>query len=244
MKNVILEIHGLCKFFDGLKAVNNVSMSIREGQIFGLIGPNGAGKTTLQNCIAGTYAPTQGRVEFKGRDITGYKSHRCCHAGMARTYQIVRSFQQMTVLENVMVGAVFGRRSAGEAPRHKSAEMLEFVEFPISHDVLAENLNTMQLKRLELARALACNCEFLLLDEVAAGLTPAELDDITQLILRIRDTGITILIVEHLMKLIMNVCDQIAVLNFGEKIADGTPAEITQDEIVTRAYLGADALLH
>ena len=244
VNDVILEIHGLCKFFGGLKAVNDVSMSVREGQIFGLIGPNGAGKTTLQNCIAGTYAPTQGKVLFKGRDITGYKAHRCCRAGMARTYQIVRSFQQMTVLENVMVGAVFGGHCGGDNPRRKAAEMLEFVDFPMAHDVPAENLNTMQLKRLELARALACDCDFLLLDEVAAGLTPAELDDITKLILRIRDSGITILIVEHLMKLIMTVCDQIAVLNFGEKIADGTPAEITRDEAVTRAYLGADALLH
>lgn len=241
---MILETQGLCKFFGGLKAVNDVSLNIREGQIFGLIGPNGAGKTTFQNCIAGTFSPTQGRVKFKGRDITGYRAHRCCHAGMARTYQIVRSFPQMTVLENVMVGAVFGNRREGEIPAGKAAEMLDYVEFPVAHDVLAQNLNTMQLKRLELARALASNCDFLLLDEVAAGLTPSELDDITALIRRIRDRGITILIVEHLMKLIMSVCDQIAVLNFGEKIADGSPTEITQDEVVAKAYLGADAQLH
>ncbi|BBO71666.1 ABC transporter ATP-binding protein [Desulfosarcina alkanivorans] len=241
---MILETQGVSKFFGGLKAVNDVSLTIREGQIFGLIGPNGAGKTTFQNCIAGTFPPTQGSVRFKGRDITGYKAHRCCHQGMARTYQIVRSFPQMSVLENVMVGAVFGNHRKGETPEGKASEMLDYVEFPMAHDLQAQNLNTMQLKRLELARALASNCEFLLLDEVAAGLTPAELDDITALILRIRDSGVTILIVEHLMKLIMSVCDQIAVLNFGEKIADGTPAEITRDEGVAKAYLGADALLH
>lgn len=241
---MILETQGVSKFFGGLKAVDDVSLTIREGQIFGLIGPNGAGKTTFQNCIAGTFPPTQGSVRFKGRDITGYKAHRCCHGGMARTYQIVRSFPQMSVLENVMVGAVFGNHRKGESSVRKAEEMLDYVEFPMAHDVLAQNLNTMQLKRLELARALASNCDFLLLDEVAAGLTPAELDDITALILRIRDSGVTILIVEHLMKLIMSVCDQIAVLDFGKKIADGTPAEITRDEGVTKAYLGADALLH
>ncbi len=237
---MILEAREVCKFFEGLKAVNNVSLGIREGQIFGLIGPNGAGKTTLQNCIAGAFPPTRGKVIFKGRDITGYKAHLCCHAGIARTYQIVRSFPQMTVLENVMVGAVFGRPRKGESPPRKAAEVLEFVQFPSSHDVLAQNLNTMQLKRLELARALASNCDLLLLDEVAAGLTPTELDDITVLIRQIRDSGISILIVEHLMKLIMSICDWIAVLNYGEKIAEGPPAEIAKNEAVIKAYLGAD----
>jgi len=243
MATVILETQGVCKYFEGLKAVEDVSLSIRKGQIFGLIGPNGAGKTTFQNCIAGTYPPTKGKVEFKGKDITGLKAHKCCHAGMGRTYQIVRSFPRMTVLENVMVGSIFGIRKEGEIPAKKAAEVLEFVNCPVPHDVLAQNLNTIQLKRLELARALASNCEFLLLDEVAAGLTPLELMDITELIRRIRDNGVTILIVEHLMKLIMNVCDQIAVLDFGKKIADGTPKEISADEVVARAYLGAKAKL-
>ncbi len=240
----ILETQGLCKYFGGLKAVENVSLKVTQGQIFGLIGPNGAGKTTLQNCIAGTYSPTAGKVLFKGRDITTLRAHKCCHAGIARTYQIVRSFPQMTALENVTVGAVFSRRLGKKNPVDTARKMLDFVEFPMDYGVMAQNLNTMQLKRMELARALASNCEFLLLDEVAAGLTPTELDDITVLIRRIRDKGVTILIVEHLMKLIMNVCDQIAVLNFGEKIADGTPDHICNDEHVCRAYLGADAKLH
>ncbi len=241
---MILETQGVSKYFGGLKAINDVSLNIKKGQIFGLIGPNGAGKTTFQNCIAGTYPPTMGSVKFKGKDITGFKAFKCCRAGMARTYQIVRSFPQMTVIENVMVGSIFGRHKNGEDPARKAARMLDFVEFPMGHDILAENLNTIQLKRLELARALAGNCEFLLLDEVAAGLTPVELDDITILIKRVRDNGVTILIVEHLMKLIMGVCDQIAVLNFGEKIADATPDEITKDEKVATAYLGANAKLH
>ncbi|WP_373498485.1 ABC transporter ATP-binding protein [Desulfococcus sp.] len=240
---MILETQGLCKFFGGLKAVNDVSMTIQKGQIFGLIGPNGAGKTTLQNCIAGLYPPTRGKVFFKGKEITGFKSHKCCHQGIARTYQIVRSFSRMSVLENVMVGALFGGGENGQRPEKKAAEMLDFVEFPLAHDIPAGNLNTMQLKRVELARSLATHCDFLLLDEVAAGLTPVELDDITQLIFRIRDRGITILIVEHLMKLIMSVCDQIAVLNFGEKIADGTPKEVTSDSAVRKAYLGAETRL-
>ncbi|MBF0528941.1 MAG: ABC transporter ATP-binding protein [Deltaproteobacteria bacterium] len=240
---MILQTEGLCKYFGGLKAVEQVSLSIKAGQIFGLIGPNGAGKTTFQNCISGTYPPNQGVVKFKGRDITALKAHKCCHAGMARTYQIVRSFPQMTVLENAMVGAIFSGRLHKDKAATLAARKLDFVEFPVSHDTPACFLNTMQLKRLELARALASNCEFLLLDEVAAGLTPPELDDIIVLIRKIRDQGITILIVEHLMKLIMNVCDQIVVLNFGQKIADGTPKEISKDEAVAKAYLGAESKL-
>lgn len=241
--SIILETQGLCKYFGGLKAVEDVSISLKKGEILGLIGPNGAGKTTFQNCIAGTFPPTKGRVILDGKDITGFKANRCCHFGMARTYQIVKFFPQMTVLENVMVGSVFGKASLDHNARNRAMEMLDFVEFPMGHDVMAENLNTMQLKRLELARALATNCKLLFLDEVAAGLTPSELVDITDLILRIRDNGTSILIVEHLMKLIMSVCDQIAVLNFGQKIADGTPKEITEDSVVSEAYLGANAKL-
>ena len=241
--DVILRTEGLSKHFGGLKAVDDVSLQIRQGQIYGLIGPNGAGKTTLQNCIAGMYRPTKGKAYFKGNDVTGYKAHKCCHAGIARTYQIVRSFPQMTVLENVMVGAVFSGRHRDADPAKLAKDMLDFVDFRMAHNTEAQCLNTMQLKRLELARALVSNCEFLLLDEVAAGLTPTEVDEIILLIRRIRDRGVTILIVEHLMKLIMNVCDFIAVLNFGVKIAEGTPEQISRDEAVVKAYLGAEAQL-
>lgn len=240
---VILETQGVSKRFGGLQAVKNVSLKVEEGSIFGLIGPNGAGKTTFLNTIAGVYRPEGGKVLFKGRDITGFSADKICHLGIARTFQIVHSFPQMTVLENAMIGAIFGGRKDGVPPEKVAAEMLDFVEFPLSYDTLAQNLNTIQLKILEMARALATGCELLLLDEVAAGLTPAELDDMSNLIKRVRDRGITIIMVEHLMKLIMGVCDRIAVLNFGEKIAEGTPGEIIENEKVVEAYLGAASKL-
>lgn len=241
MKALILETQGVSKRFGGLKAVSNVSIQVKQGQIYGLIGPNGAGKSTFLNCISGTYVP-EGKVIFKGKDITGFKPHRVCHEGMARTYQIVRSFQQMTVLENVVVGATFGGKQKDD-PYKIAKECLDFVDFPLDHGTLARNLNTMQLKRLELARVLATGCELLLLDEMAAGLTPGELVDISALIKNIRDSGKTIIIVEHLMKLIMEVCDYITVLYFGEKLADGTPKEITENEKVIKAYLGENYML-
>lgn len=240
---MILETKDVCKRFGGLKAVNNVSLQVEEGQIYGLIGPNGAGKTTLLNTIAGVHPPEAGKIIFNGKDITGFRADKVCHTGMARTFQIVHSFPNMSVLENVMVGSVFGNRRPNEKPADKATEMLNFVEFPLSHDSLAGNLNTIQLKRLELARALATNCKLLLLDEVAAGLTPGELVDLTILIRKIRDNGTTIIMVEHLMKLIMDVCDKIAVLCFGEKIAEGTPQETIENEKVLEAYLGAKYVL-
>ncbi len=240
---MILETKDVCKRFGGLKAVNNVSLQVEEGQIYGLIGPNGAGKTTFLNTIAGVHPPESGKIFLNGKDITGFRADKVCHSGMARTFQIVHSFPNMSVLENVMVGSVFGNRRSHEKPADKATEMLNFVEFPLSHDSLAGNLNTIQLKRLELARALATNCKLLLLDEVAAGLTPGELVDLTVLIRKIRDNGTTIIMVEHLMKLIMDVCDKIAVLCFGEKIAEGTPQETIENERVLEAYLGTKYVL-
>ena len=235
---MILETKSVSKRFGGLKAVNDVSLQVEEGQIYGLIGPNGAGKTTLLNCIAGNYRPESGNVYFQGKDITGLRPDRICQEGIARTYQIVRFFPKMTVLENVMVGSVFGSKKSAAVPDKKAAEILNFVEFPVAHDILAENLNTVQLKQLELARALATDCKLLLLDEVAAGLTPGELNNITTLIRKIRDNGTTIIIVEHLMKLIMSICDRIFVLSFGEKLNEGVPQEIMQCDKVAKAYLG------
>lgn len=235
----LLETKNVTKRFGGLVAVNDVSLNVEEGLIFGLIGPNGAGKTTLLNSISGVYKPEEGKVFFNGQDITPLSADKICHCGIARTFQIVNSFPQMTVLENVMVGAIFGGRKGREKPEAVAEKMLDFVEFPLSYDKLAQDLNTIQLKQLELARALATDCDLLLLDEVAAGLTPAELDELSKLIFRIRDSGITIIMVEHLMKLIMGVCDRIAVLSFGRKIAEGTPQEITENEEVIEAYLGS-----
>lgn len=241
---VILETQGITKKFGGLIAVKNVSLGIKEGDIFGLIGPNGAGKTTFLNTIAGVYGPEEGRVTFQGQDVTGFGADKVCHLGMARTFQIVRSFPQLTALENVMIGAIFGTGKPGTRPAaEKAAEMLDFVEFPMGHDIVARNLNTIQLKRLELARALATDCKLLLLDEVAAGLTPGELNGLITLVRKIRDRGITIIMVEHLMKLIMEVCDRIAVLYFGEKIAEGNPDEICNSEVVADAYLGEKYVL-
>lgn len=240
----LLQTKNVTKRFGGLVAVKDVSLNVRKGQIFGLIGPNGAGKTTLLNSISGVYRPEEGKVFFSGQDITPLSADEICHCGVARTFQIVHSFPQMTVLENVMVGAIFGGRKDHEKPEIVAKKMLDFVEFPLSHDSLAQDLNTIQLKQLELARALATECSLLLLDEVAAGLTPAELGDLSDLIRRIRDSGITIIMVEHLMKLIMGVCDRIAVLSFGEKIAEGAPEEITKNEKVIEAYLGAKAARH
>jgi len=235
----MLETQELCKRFGGLKAVDKASIKVQQGQIFGLIGPNGAGKTTLMNSVAGVYKPEGGKVIFKDSDITGLSADKICHAGMARTFQIVHSFPQMSVLENAMIGAIFGGKKDGVAPEQKAAEMLDFVGFPLDYKTLAQNLNTIQLKRLELARALSTGCDLLLLDELAAGLTPVELDDLSDLIKKIRDNGTTIIMVEHLMKLIMGVCDEIAVLYFGQIIADGSPDEIVHNEKVEEAYLGA-----
>lgn len=244
MTKKILETDKLCKHFGGLKAVNNVSIYVEEGDIFGLIGPNGAGKTTLQNVIAGTFPPTSGKVFFEGRNVTGFKPHQICHAGINRTYQIVRSFPRMTALENVMVSGVFGAGLSENKARDEALELLNFVEFPADPNTLANTLNTMQLKRIEMAKALAANCRLLFLDEVAAGLTPGELNDIIALMHRIRSRGVTILIVEHLMKLIMEVCNRIAVLCFGELLAMDVPSAVTSNEEVRRAYLGDSLTLN
>ncbi|MFZ5945623.1 MAG: ABC transporter ATP-binding protein [Bacillota bacterium] len=239
---MILTTEGVEKRFGGLVAVNNVSLSVKQGEIFGIIGPNGAGKTTFLNCISGFYKPEKGTVIFKGQNIVGMSSHQLCHKGMARTFQIVRSFPKLSAEDNVKVASIFGG-GQHRRPQKSAQELLDFVGFTMPKDILAENLNTMQLKRLELARALATNCELLLLDEVAAGLTPSELPEFIQLIKRIRDGGVTIICIEHVMKFIMECCDRIAVLHFGKKIAEGTTNEIKNDPKVTEAYLGEE-LVH
>jgi len=243
MQVMILQIEGFIKRFGGLVAVNKVSLSVEEGEIFGLIGPNGAGKTTLLNVIAGVYKPDAGIVRFKGEKITGLSPERVCRNGIARTFQICQPFPKMSALENVMVAAVFGNRMAVKDPQAWAEEVLEFVGFPMPKDTLAMNLNTAQLKRLDLARALASNPELLLLDEIAAGLTPTELIEAMELIRKIRDRGTTVIVVEHVMRVIMGICDRIAVLHYGQKIAEGTPDEIAEDEKVAEAYLGEKYLL-
>jgi len=240
---MILQTEGIVKRFGGLVAVNNVSLNVEEGQIFGLIGPNGAGKTTLLNVITGVYKPDAGIVRFKNNKITGLSPEVICREGIARTFQICQPFPKMSALENVLVAAIFGNRMAIRNPQAWAEEVLEFVEFPMPKDTLAMNLNTAQLKRLDLARALASNPEILLLDEIAAGLTPTELAEAMELIRRIRERGVTIVIIEHVMRVIMGICDRIAVLHYGEKIAEGTCGEIAGDEKVADAYLGEKYLL-
>lgn len=241
---LILETKDLTKRFGGLVAVNRVSLNIHEGEIVGLIGPNGAGKTTFLNCIAGTYDPNEGMVSFRGRKMTGYSADVLCKAGMSRTFQISQPFPKMTSLENVMVSTIFGNQSGNVFdPEQWSREMLDYVEFPMPPETPAQNLNTVQLKRLDLARALASQPKLLLLDELAAGLATGELDDLMEIIRKIRESGVTILIIEHIMRVIMGLCDRVAVIHYGSKIAEGTPQEVAENQKVMEAYLGEDYML-
>jgi branched-chain amino acid transport system ATP-binding protein len=236
----VLETSEVTKRFGGLVAVNQVSMHVKEGEIVGLIGPNGAGKTTLLNAIAGLNPPTSGKVNFYGQDTTGLQPESMCHLGLSRTFQIPRPFPKMTALENVLTAAIFGNKGKREKdPMALSRELLEYVEFPMPEDTITSNLNTVQLKRLDLARALASHPKMLFLDELAAGLTEGELNDIIQIIRKIRESGVTILMVEHIMHLIMNLCDRLVCIQFGTKIAEGPTQEVAVNPKVQEAYLGA-----
>lgn len=239
MQDNILVTKDVVKRFGGLVAVKKVSIEVKKGEIFGIIGPNGAGKTTFLNCVSGIYKPEEGEIIYKGKSIKGLSSHILCKKGIARTFQIVRSFHKLTALDNVRVAVIFGSDQAHD-PDQRARELLEFVNFPLPVDTLASNLNTVQLKYLELARALATDGELLLLDEVAAGLTPGELGDFINLIKKIRDSGVTVISIEHVMKFIMTICDRIAVIHYGEKIAEGTPEEIVANQLVMEAYLGKE----
>lgn len=236
---MILEVSGVTKRFGGLQALTDVTTSVAEQEILGLIGPNGAGKTTLFNVINGIYPPNEGEVVFLGKNITNSKPYRLAHMGLARTHQIVQPLNELTVRENVMVGACFGRESHGLASAAKIAEeVLAFVQLSDKIDQLAGSLNVAQKKRLEMARSLAARPKLLLLDEVLAGLNPSEIAAMVETVKEIREQGITIIMIEHVMHAVMNVSDRIIVLDYGKLIAEGTPEEISKNEKVIEAYLG------
>lgn len=237
-ENALLQVEEVTKKFGGLTAVNQVSMHVHPGEIVGLIGANGAGKTTLFNLIAGAYHVTSGRILFEGHEVQNMPSHKLSRIGIARTYQIVKPFSNLTMLENTMVGALQKHSSVEEA-RRKAEEILDLVEMGDRKNVRGENLNLPELKRMEVARALATEPKILLLDEVMAGLNPTESQRVINLIQKInQDFGLTIIIIEHVMKAVMTLSDRVYVLNQGRLIADGSPEEVTTHPEVIKSYLG------
>ena len=246
----MLEVAGLSKHFGGVRAVDGLDFTVEAGEIFGLIGPNGSGKSTTVNMIAGIFAPTDGKIFFDGEDITEAPPHITLHAGIARTFQNIRLFNNMTVWENLWVAQNSAEQKRTGNPlarwmggsRRAAAAVEDYLEFSnLAHkrDELAGNLAFGEQRRLEVARALAAQPKFLLLDEPAAGMNLEEVKELDERLRVLRDRGVTILLVEHVMELVMEVTDRIAVLNFGRKIAEGTPLEVQQHQAVKEAYLGA-----
>jgi len=232
-----LEVNKVSIFFGGLAAIKDVSFVLNQGEILGLIGPNGAGKTTLFNVLNGFYRPSRGEVRFKGEKVSGFKPHRICRLGIARTFQVVKPLQRMSVLDNVITSAFV--RAGGKRQAEKIArDALEFTGLFADRDAISKSLPLGKRKRLEIARALATQPELLLLDESFAGLNPSELDVSMGIVRQIKDKGITIMIIEHHMRVIMALSDRIVVLNYGEKIAEGAPQEIRNNAQVVEAYLG------
>jgi ABC-type branched-subunit amino acid transport system ATPase component len=248
----VLELQTLSRHFGGVRAVDGLDLSVAEGQIFGLIGPNGSGKSTTVNVITGLFAPTSGKILFRGEDLAALPTHRRLRAGIARTFQNIRLFGQLSVWQNLWVAqnsaedqerqGFFARWLGGQGGvRAEIAQLLEFSGLAHKQDELAANLAFGEQRRLELARAMAAKPKLLLLDEPAAGMNSEEIAQLRERILSLRERGVTILLVEHVMELVMGVTDRIAVLNFGQKIAEGTPAEIQAHPAVRKAYLGGDA---
>lgn len=235
-----LKIEDVCKSFGGLRAICELGFGVEKGEIVGLIGPNGSGKTTTLNLVTGFLKPDSGTITFRGEDVTGFPRYRMCQRGVARTFQLTKSFHEFTALENVMVGRVYGQESAKslKAAEEESKEILARVGLSGKAEVLAKDLTLMERKRLELARALAAKPQLLLLDELMAGLNHAEAEEAMQLIKQIRDSDITIVVVEHIVKAILGLSDRIVVLNMGEKIAEGPPEEVVCDPQVIEIYLG------
>jgi branched-chain amino acid transport system ATP-binding protein len=235
-----LNVEGLCKSFGGLKAINNVDLYLDEGEIVGIIGPNGSGKTTFLNLITGFLIPNSGKVIYHGEDITGFPRYRVSQKGIGRTFQLSKPFLEFTTLQNVLVGRMYGKEPSKNMRigSDECKEILELVGLWNKADTLVKNLTVMERKRLELARALATKPTLILLDELMAGLNLTEANEACKLITKIRDTNITIIIVEHIVKAVTRVSDRIYVLNMGELIAQGTPNEIVNNPEVIRVYLG------
>jgi branched-chain amino acid transport system ATP-binding protein len=240
MPRQLLELDNVTKTFGGLMAVSHVSLKVQEGEILGLIGPNGAGKTTLFNMITGVFRPSAGRVLLRGEDITRLGAHRRCKRGIARTFQLVRPFPDLTVLQNVAVGRVYGRDAVWNRRRAEAQAlgMLERVGLAPRAQETAKHLTLVDRKRLELARALATRPSLLLLDELLAGLNPTEGLEAMELIRQLRASGITVIMVEHVVKAIFGVSDRVIVMSAGERIAEGSPAEVAHNQRVIDAYLG------
>jgi len=240
----MLRVEGVTKTFGGLVAVDDVDVEIGEGEIVGLIGPNGAGKTTLFNVISGVYAPESGSIELNGDQVGGLKPHEIARKGIARTFQTARTFNESTVLENVVVGAVFG--TADDVDQREARQIaraqLEFVGLADRESEVVSTLNIMDRKLLELARGLAANPDVIFVDEIGSGLTPSELDSLTDSLQAVRDErDISVLWIEHIMDAIMAATDRIVVLNQGRKIAEGPPESVRENETVQQAYLGSDS---
>ncbi len=240
MDNPIIEVKNITKNFKGLKAVSDVSFQIEEGKITGMIGPNGAGKSTTFNMICGYYPASEGHIFYKGQEITHKKAYDYTNMGIARTFQIMKPLGNLPVVDNVVPSAFFGRygaKSLKEA-REIALEVLEFTGLYAKRNVLAKDMGTPDQKRLEMARALATKPEMLFLDENMAGLNPAETEEAIALIRRINDSGVTIFLIEHIMKAVVSLCERVIVLHHGEKIAEGTPEEVMNDPYVMEVYLG------
>jgi branched-chain amino acid transport system ATP-binding protein len=241
----ILDVQGLKKNFGGLTATANVNFNIEQGEIVGLIGPNGAGKTTLFNLISGAITPDSGVITFKGKNIAGLKPYRICREGIARTFQSVKIFAKMSVFNHILIGYLFGdhKNKASGSSSEEVAKILDFVGLSEMSENRAGDLTLANQKRLEVARALATQPELLLLDEVMAGLNPTEVAETMELVRKIREKGITVIMIEHVMKAIMEICDRVIVLHHGEKLAEGKPEEITRNQSVIEVYLGDSACL-
>jgi branched-chain amino acid transport system ATP-binding protein len=233
----LLELRNISMDFGGLRAIDSLSLSIDEGQILGLIGPNGAGKSTAFNCVAGVYKPTSGEIWFDGADITGAKPWDLCRAGLARTFQIVKPFASKTVLYNVMVGA-FARTDRTDEAEAIALDVLKSLHLDRKKDFKSGALTIADRKRLEIARAMATKPKLLLLDEVMAGLRPTEVDEMIDVFRTVRDSGVTIFVIEHIMRAIMALSDELVVIQFGRKISEGKPEAVAKDENVIKAYLG------